>query len=173
MLFLVKDILDYSQIESQSLILNKALVSIKSILDECLSVLMFKAQEKGIELSLIEGPANSISIVTDGNRVKQIIINLLSNAIKYTVQGYVRITVETGKITKLDGTGADGNATEVVKIKVEDSGVGMSKQQKARLFQPFTKIKSNRQLNKEGVGLGLAVSKNMAIALSGDIECIS
>jgi len=105
---------------------------------------MFKAQEKGIELSLIEGPANSISIVTDGNRVKQIIINLLSNAIKYTVQGYVRITVETGKITKLDGTGADGNPSGVVKIKVEDSGVGMSKQQKARLFQPFTKIKSNR-----------------------------
>jgi signal transduction histidine kinase len=49
----------------------------------------------------------------------------------------------------------------------------MSNQQKARLFQPFTKIKSNRQLNKEGVGLGLAVSKNIAVALSGNIDVTS
>lgn len=60
-----------------------------------MSVLIFKAQEKGIELSLIDGYANEIAIVTDGNRVKQIIINLLSNAIKYTIQGYVRIYVLT------------------------------------------------------------------------------
>jgi two-component system, NarL family, sensor histidine kinase EvgS len=113
--------------------LNKALVSVKTILDECLSVLIFKAQEKGIELSLIEGCSNEIAIVTDGNRVKQIIINLLSNAIKYTVQGYVRIYVliEEDKMELVGG---------FVKIKVEDSGVGMTNRQKARLFQPFTKI---------------------------------
>lgn len=120
-------------------------------------------------MSLIDGYANEIAIVTDGNRVKQIIINLLSNAIKYTVQGYVRIYVLVEE-NKVESSGGGGG---FVKIKVEDSGVGMSNQQKARLFQPFTKIKSNRQLNKEGVGLGLAVSKNIAIALSGNIEVTS
>jgi signal transduction histidine kinase len=53
---------------------------------------------------------------------------------------------------------------------VTDTGVGMSRLQLSRLFKPFTKIKSNRQLNKEGVGLGLAVSRNIAIALEGDIS---
>jgi signal transduction histidine kinase len=97
------------------LILNKALVSVKSLVDDCLSVLVFKAQEKGIELSLTEGTENQVSIETDGNRVKQIIINLLSNAIKYTVQGHVRVS-----ITK------DGKAS-TVNIEVEDTGVGMTK----------------------------------------------
>lgn len=56
-----------------------------------------------------------------------------------------------------------------VELSVTDTGVGMSRLQLSRLFKPFTKIKSNRQLNKEGVGLGLAVSKNIAVALEGDI----
>jgi two-component system, sensor histidine kinase len=84
MLFLVKDILDYSQIESQSLILNKAPVQMHQLTDECMSALGFKAQEKGISLTLTASEANYLTIVTDANRVKQIIINLLSNAIKYT-----------------------------------------------------------------------------------------
>jgi len=57
----------------------------------------------------------------------------------------------------------------VVELAVTDTGVGMSRVQLSRLFKPFTKIKSNRELNKEGVGLGLAVSRNIAIALEGDI----
>lgn len=56
-----------------------------------------------------------------------------------------------------------------VELSVTDTGVGMSRLQLSRLFKPFTKIKSNRKLNKEGVGLGLAVSKNIAVALEGDI----
>lgn len=58
----------------------------------------------------------------------------------------------------------------MVKITVEDTGVGMSESQMAKLFTPYTKIMSNRGLNKEGVGLGLAVSRNIARALGGDIK---
>ena len=54
-------------------------------------------------------------------------------------------------------------------IAVEDTGVGMTKMQLEKLFKPYTKIKSNRELNMEGVGLGLAFSKNIALALGGDI----
>ena len=61
----------------------------------------------------------------------------------------------------------------MIEIAVQDTGVGMTKLQLSRLFKPFTKIKSNRELNREGVGLGLAVSKNIAIALEGDINVIS
>jgi signal transduction histidine kinase len=86
---------------------------------------------------------------------------LLSNAIKYTQQGFVRI--ETKIVTE----------KSILEISVEDSGVGMTSQQLSRLFTPFTKIKTNREMNKEGVGLGLAVSKNMAVALGGDISVSS
>lgn len=89
----------------------------------------------------------------------QIVINLLSNAVKYTKQGFVMIE------TSLDPVKPDA-----IRIAVEDSGVGMSPDQVAKLFQPYTKILGNRSMNKEGVGLGLAVSRNIARALGGDIS---
>jgi signal transduction histidine kinase len=84
MLLQVKDILDYSQIESPSFIINKAPVQMNLLTDECMRVLCVKAQEKGTSLTLTASKANYLTIVPDANRVKQIIINLLSNAIKYT-----------------------------------------------------------------------------------------
>lgn len=70
MLFLVKDILDYSQLESNSLILNKSAVEISTIIDDCIGVLGFKAQEKGIQLVLKDSKALKLEIFTDSNRVK-------------------------------------------------------------------------------------------------------
>lgn len=94
MLFLVKDILDYSQIESHSLILNKGPVIVHQLIDECIGVLIFKANEKGLELTLSPSADNHQTIITDANRVKQILINLLSNAIKYTQQGSVIVSLK-------------------------------------------------------------------------------
>ena len=84
-------------------------------------------------------------------------INLLSNAIKYTEQGYVRVS---------------GNYDEYhnqIRIEIEDTGVGISAENLSRLFQTFTKIMCNRHLNRQGVGLGLTISKNIANALGGEI----
>ena len=120
-----------------------------------------KAEEKNIILCL-----DYLSIaqclpellLTDENRLKQIIINLVSNAIKYTTEGYVRIK------------GGLDRPRKVMQIIVEDSGVGMTKKQVQGLFKQFTKIMDSRELNKDGVGLGLTISKNIAQALGGDIE---
>lgn len=95
---------------------------------------------------------------TDVNRLRQILINLLSNAIKYTQRGYVRLNCEI----KSD--------MQKVLLTVQDSGVGMAKHQLAQIFKPFTKIMQNRDMNTDGVGLGLAVSLNIAKALDGDIK---
>lgn len=101
------------------------------------------------------------SVWTDANRVSQIIINLVSNALKYTQEGYVllysRVNIET----------------KTLSITVEDSGVGMTEAQVDSLFQVFTKIMSNRELNKDGVGLGLTISRNIAQALGGDLTVTS
>ena len=82
---------------------------------------------------------------------------MISNAIKYTSEGFVKIYT----VADLE--------ERVVKIVVQDSGVGMTYAQQEKLFQAFTKIKENRQLNKEGVGLGLTISRNIAKALGGNI----
>ena len=79
--------------------------------------------------------------------MKQIIINLVSNALKFTSFGSVEI------YAKVD---------EVMEVSVKDTGVGMNAEQMSSLFYDFTKISQHRGLNKEGVGLGLTISKNLA-----------
>lgn len=89
MLYLVKDILDFSQIEARSFLLNFSQVNMLSLFQECLGMFSMKVQEKGIDLILDYDTVSPSSLLPselliDGNRLKQIIINLLSNAIKYT-----------------------------------------------------------------------------------------
>jgi signal transduction histidine kinase len=100
-----------------------------------------------------------LTIKSDNCRLKQVIINLVSNAIKYTRDGLVTLSAET--------------AQDKAKIYIQDTGVGMTRLQIDKLFAPFTKMMQNRDLNKEGVGLGLAISKNIVTALKGDIEATS
>ena len=83
---------------------------------------------------------------------------MISNAIKYTQHGFVRVIC------------AQEPEKGLVKFIVEDTGVGIEKEQIESLFTAFTKIMTNRNLNKQGVGLGLTISKNLAIALGGDIN---
>lgn len=86
MLYLVRDIQDYSQLESRTFMLNTIAVNITDLIDECIGILKFKAEEKRIELDSFDSfnKKSALTVMTDGNRVKQILINLLSNAIKYT-----------------------------------------------------------------------------------------
>ncbi|CDW80514.1 sensor kinase [Stylonychia lemnae] len=158
MLYLINDILDFSQIESQSLVLNYEDVNICQLIQDCFSILELKAQVKELELSKIIDPIFPKKINTDPNRLQQILINLLSNSIKYTNEGFVRI------FAKVD------QANNQLNLIIKDSGVGMDKQQLSKLFTAFTKIMQNRDMNKDGVGLGLTISKNLAQALGGDIN---
>jgi signal transduction histidine kinase len=97
MLFLVKDILDFSQLEANSLILNFNPCNVYSLLEDCVNLLKFKADEKGIQLTVASSSQSVYwprTLFTDANRLKQIVINLVSNAIKYTMDGFVRIYSE-------------------------------------------------------------------------------
>jgi signal transduction histidine kinase len=94
MLYLVRDIMDFSQLESKSFILNISECKIIAALEECISIFKLKANEKGIDLSLDYESLHSCLpdiLLIDENRLKQIIINLVSNAIKYTQVGHVII----------------------------------------------------------------------------------
>lgn len=159
MLFLIRDFLDFTQLEAASFALNLSEFDLFALLQEIAAIFGFTTRDKGIELRLQEAPAERIVVRSDNSRLKQIVINLVSNAIKYTRVGFVKLSAETRN-------------TKAV-ISVEDTGVGMSPDQLDKLFVPFTKIQENRELNREGVGLGLAISKNIARALKGRIEAES
>lgn len=94
MLFLVRDFLDFSQIDAQSFILDIQPCNLVRLIKECLDVLRFKADQKGIGLSFVShGHEGNVIIVTDENRLRQIMINFLSNAIKYTENGSVKVEI--------------------------------------------------------------------------------
>ncbi|CDW83148.1 histidine kinase-dna gyrase b-and hsp90-like domain containing protein [Stylonychia lemnae] len=158
MLYLVNDILDYSQLESQKLLLNIEDTDIKQLIEECITVLRFRSDHKNIELNYEIDGTFPESFLSDQNRVRQILINLISNAIKYTNEGYIKVHC----YMDLD----DG----MLNIEVEDSGVGIDEDEIKLLFNAYVKNTKNRSLNKEGCGLGLTISKNLAKALGGDIK---
>eukprot|EP00347_Sterkiella_histriomuscorum_P005606 403355955 len=159
MLYLMNDILDFSQIEAKNFILNIQQTNIQDCLEEIINILEFKAKTKNIGLSYqVKGQNVPKEIFTDLNRIKQILINLVSNGIKYTLEGSVQIIVKFDK------------ENNFILFNVKDTGVGISIKQHAKLFSAFTKIMKNRDLNREGCGLGLQVSKNLANAMGGNIE---
>lgn len=93
MVFLMRDILDLAQLEANSFILNKSSVNLDDLIRECVSMLNFKAIDKKIDLQ-VKNPSEVIFVLTDPQRVQQILINLLSNAIKYTEEyGVVKVSV--------------------------------------------------------------------------------
>lgn len=94
-------------------------------------------------------------IAIDPDRLRQIIINLASNAIKYTKVGEILIKASSVRNTLI--------------LSVKDTGVGIEPERIEGLFTAFTKILRHRELNQQGVGLGLTICKNLAIALGGDI----
>ena len=150
MLYLVNDILDFSQLESKKFLLNMQEVSLENILEEVICVLQFKAEEKGIELSYEIDSKLPSYLIVDQNRLRQILINLLSNGIKYTSIGYVKVNVFLDEYQ------------HQVKFDVKDSGVGIEIESQRRLFRAFTKIMKNREMNAQGCGLGLSISKLLA-----------
>ena len=131
------------------------------MLEETISVLKFKAESKGLDIFYEIEQNFPEFIITDENRVRQVIINLISNAIKYTISGHVKITALHSK-----------NSNKI-ELSVSDTGTGIEENDLKDLFSVFTKIMKNRSLNKEGCGLGLTISRNIATALNGDLTVSS
>jgi len=160
MLSLVHDILDIARCESRTLELNYASIQTESFLKEALSILQFQAEQKQIPLRLEmrEGAPKSISI--DPDRLRQIIINLLSNAIKFTHSGFVALRLKT------KGVGKRARAH----LSVVDTGIGIDEAGLRQLFKAFGKLKDSQALNRQGCGLGLAISKTLATAMGGELR---
>ncbi len=159
LLSIVDDILDLSKIESNKIEIQKNYFNLSRCLESCIYLLNRKASQNYVEVKLDNKLDAKTEIYSDEIRFKQIIINLLSNAVKFTKNGTVEI--------KVDKSG------DRLSIAIIDSGIGISKQNLARLFTPFTQAEYKTSVEFGGTGLGLSISKALALALDGDITASS
>lgn len=158
---IIDDILDLSKIEAGKLEIEKTPVNMNALLQEVLTMFFDRASRKNIQLVYEATAINNLNVMTDAIRARQILINLIGNAIKFTSKGSVKITCEVEQLSRIQ---------RKITFKIQDSGIGMSQDQAERLFQPFTQADIAYTRRYGGTGLGLALSRNLARALGGDVK---
>jgi signal transduction histidine kinase len=161
LLSLINEILDLSKIEAGKLDLNLEPVNLPRLIDEVVGT-AGQLAEKNKNRLVVEAQENVGVLTADAMRLKQILLNLLSNACKFTKEGEVALRVR--KV-------ADGR--DWVELAVADSGIGMTAEQQAKLFQDFTQADSLTARRYGGTGLGLAISRKLARMMGGDVTVAS
>ncbi len=158
LLHVINEILDVSKIESNKLSIEILKTDTNKIFADIDSLLGMQAKGKGLLFSIQYTTPVPVYIQTDPTRLKQILLNLCSNAIKFTEKGSVQVLV-----------GFDPGA-ETLCCEVVDTGVGISQEQAAKLFSPFTQADSSTTRRFGGTGLGLYISKQLAEKLGGSLS---
>ena len=161
LLSLINEILDLSKIEAGKLELNPEHVNLQRLIDEVIGTAGQLAEENKNRL-VVETSEDLGRLTADSLRLKQILLNLLSNACKFTKQGEVALRVR--KV-------ADGR--DWVELAVADTGIGLTAEQQAKLFQEFTQADSLTARRYGGTGLGLALSRKLARMMGGDVTVTS
>jgi two-component system, sensor histidine kinase and response regulator len=160
LLRIVNDVLDVSKIEAGQLQLEHIRFNIHTIFDDLISIVGHRLAEKGLELRMDVGADLPAHLVGDPLRLSQVLLNLTNNAVKFTPRGFVAVHARV-----LDHAG-DGVH---VRFAIEDSGVGLTQEQAARLFKPFVQADSSTTRQFGGTGLGLSISKRLVELMGGEI----
>ena len=159
LLNIINDILDFSKIEAGKFDLDESNFDLEQVINNATELLRTKSEEKNLDLIVDIDPDFHRYLIGDGARLRQIILNLLSNAIKFTEEGSVRIEATSS-------LSADVNQIE---IRVKDTGIGISKENQAKLFNSFSQADATTTRKYGGTGLGLAISKNLIELMGGEV----
>lgn len=160
LLRIVDDILDYSKLEVSKLELENVGLNIKELVDSVAQLMEGSASAKGLRLAVAIDPSVRLAVRGDPVRLRQILTNLVSNAIKFTERGSV--TIQIGK------RGESRTAYETV-FAVRDTGIGVSAESAAKLFQPFSQADASTTRLYGGTGLGLVICKRLVELMGGKI----
>lgn len=152
----LNDILDFSKIEAGHMEMEKTAFALADLAGKIRSLHALKAKERGIAFEVICTEAASQQRLGDPHRLTQILHNLVSNAIKFTAKGFVRVRLEA-----IEG--------ESVLLEVADSGIGLSPEQQASIFQHFTQADASTTRQFGGTGLGLAIVRGLSQAMGGEV----
>lgn len=160
LLTIINDILDFSKIESGKMDISEDEYELMSMVYDVANLVMARLKEKDVELIVDIVPDLPNKLYGDSIRMKQILLNLVNNAVKFTSQGRIIMKVDYTK-TAYDQIELD--------VSVEDTGIGVKKEDLGKLFQSFQQVDSKRNRNIEGTGLGLAISKRLLTLMDGSI----
>jgi PAS domain S-box-containing protein len=160
LLALINDLLDVAKIEAGKVDLDLSPVDCCALIEEVVATLRQQAEAKGLQLATVL-PTAALVWTTDRRALSQIVLNLAGNAVKFTDTGSVTVTLAEGR--------AEGGPTALL-VSVEDTGIGISTEEHAKLFAPFSQAGSMRPRAAEGTGLGLHLSQRLAELLGGHIS---
>jgi signal transduction histidine kinase/CheY-like chemotaxis protein/HPt (histidine-containing phosphotransfer) domain-containing protein len=160
----INDLLDYSRIEAGALRLEELPFVLKDLIDGAVEVFKPQATRKSLSLVGIVASSPADAFIGDPTRVRQIIFNLLSNALKFTDRG--------GVMLRASAESTENGMAKVV-LAVTDTGIGISSEQQARLFRPFSQVDSSITRRFGGSGLGLSIVKQLAELMQGDVTVSS
>ncbi|HEX2778761.1 MAG TPA: PAS domain-containing protein [Gemmatimonadaceae bacterium] len=155
LLGLINEVLNYAKLETGSVHYAMAEVVVRDALGEAEGLVMPQARARGLTLAVAPCPETT-KAHADAEKLRQVLLNLLSNAVKFTDAGG-RVDVECEE------------EREVVRIRVRDSGIGIHAEKLDAIFEPFVQVRSDLTRTAEGVGLGLAISKDLARGMGGDL----
>lgn len=156
LLNLINDILDLAKVESGKLVIQPEVIHIEAMLGSLEQTFSPQAQNKGLTFEMLIREDAPKSIITDRQRLEQILKNFLSNAMKFTHEGFIKLE-------------AFNNAGRI-SFAVTDSGIGIPKEQQETIFEAFRQADGTTNRKYGGTGLGLSISKELALLLGGEIR---
>ena len=161
LLVIINDVLDYSRIEADRLVLHHEPFDLERCVHEVVMLLQPSARDRGIAMLLDYDLFFPTNFVGDPGRIRQVMTNIVGNAIKFTTRGHVLIRV-TGIPDTMDGECA-------IHISVEDTGIGIPADKLNHIFGEFNQVEDERNRNFEGTGLGLAITRRLVELMGGTI----
>lgn len=160
LLVIINDVLDYSKIEADKLVLHPEPFDLEKTLNEVVMLLQPTARGKGLALKVDYDRSVPTSFVGDPGRIRQIVTNLMGNAVKFTLKGEVLLRVV--------GSNEDVGRT-TLQITVEDTGIGIAPDKVDHVFGEFNQVEDDRNRQFEGTGLGLAITKRLIEMMQGQV----
>ncbi|MCP4757358.1 MAG: response regulator [Proteobacteria bacterium] len=164
LLSLINGILDLSKVEAGKLKIERSAVSLRRLIGEIRTLFDQKTTDKGLELITDVQTDLPQALLLDETRLRQILINLVGNAVKFTDSGHIKLSVGHGYPDE------DHTSTVDLKISVEDTGIGISEDQRYKIFEAFEQQRITTKTGKYGgTGLGLTITKNLIEMMNGEI----
>ena len=155
LLTMINDIIDFARLEAGKLTLEMKPVQVKAVIDLCDTLTRPQAEDKGISLQFLDGDP-TLCVWGDESKVEQVLVNLVTNAIKFSRSGS-HVVVEARE------------TEEFVQFAVADTGPGIPPDKLDEVFHPFVQVETGHTRSRDGVGLGLAISRELARKMGGDL----
>ncbi|MCV2369281.1 ATP-binding protein [Roseateles oligotrophus] len=169
LMVIINDLLDVAKIEAGRVVIERAPFSLHDCLREALHPLLLQAHEKGIQLHARVQPGVPQRALGDALRLRQVLVNLVGNALKFTEKGEVRLEVQMVEEASEASAGPETETGLRLRFSVHDTGIGMTKDQIAQIFDPFTQADGSITRRYGGTGLGLTIVQRLVSLMGGRI----